>query len=450
MSFDVVDLAGLPRAGRFKRHYAATLAATVARFLGCAVEVSDRPLRALRRRHGLDLASDPRRQVYALRGGAAAVVARVRGGEGPEGRCALVLGGREFGHLTPVLQALGVALTRALSRGYAARFDVSPDAFGDGLIRNAIAMHYARRRYDYRHVAHLLDLFGKLAGATFEGEHFTSGLILTWAAQGYAGAARDAAFLPLRRARRLGPGAEIDKRFWYLADGQGAFFLCERALRVAGLVVLAAQQRGLHSFVDDYSLRRTLRAGDVAFRVSGPAEFAVTGADGFDFTYKESAWRLRDLPGFAALARARLPGADAALADALLSYALALARRRSSALIWVPDDRRPLRRYLLSGTHHRLTAGAAGGGRRLSLLEPAHAPAVLRLLTSDGVTVVAPGGAILSYGGIVDSGQVAPDGVTGTGEAVAALLGAHGLAVKVSQDGNVAVHHGSPAGPLLL
>ncbi len=75
---------------------------------------------------------------------------------------------------------------------------------------------------------------------------------------------------------------------------------------------------------------------------------------------------------------------------------------------------------------------------------------MLRLLTSDGVAVVAPGGAILSYGGIVDIGQVDPAGVTGTGEAVAALLGRHGLAVKVSQDGTVAVHHGGVAGPLLL
>lgn len=453
MAEDLVDLAALPRAGRFRRHHAGILRATVARFLGCAVVVSDRPVAALRRRHGLDLLADPRRQVYALGGGAAAVVARVRGADGPEGRCALVLGGRDFGHLTPVLQALGAALTRALSRGYAARFDVSPDTFGDGLIRTAIAMHYARRRYDYRHVAHLLDLFGKLAGATFEGRPFTTGLILTWAARGYAnhtGLARDAEFLPLREARRLGPGAEPDKRFWYLVDGQAAFFLSERALRVAGLVVLAARQRALHDFVEDYALGRTLRDGDVVFRVTGPAEIAVTGADGLDFTYKESAWRLRDLPGFAAAVRARLPRADAALAPALLAYALALARRRASALVWVPDSRAPLRRYLLPGTRHRLTARVAGGGRRLTILEPAHAPAVLRLLTSDGVTVLAPSGAILYYGAIVDSGRVAPAGVTGTGEAVAALLGGHRLAVKVSQDGTIVVHHGAPAGPLLL
>ena len=209
---------------------------------------------------------------------------------------------------------------------------------------------------------------------------------------------------------------------------------------MAGLVIVAPRQRGLHSFVEDYTLGRTIRDGDVIFRVSGPAEYAVTGADGLDFTYKERAWRLRDRPGFAAAARARAPAAAAALAPALLSYALALARRRSSALVWVPNDRRALRRYLLPGTRHRLTAGAAGGGRRLSLLEPDHAPAALRLLTSDGVTVVAPGGAILAYGGIVDSGQVAPDGVSGTGEAVAELLGHHGLALKVSQDGTVAVH----------
>jgi hypothetical protein len=364
-----------------------------------------------------------------------------------------VLRGRAFGHLTPVLQALGAALTRALSRGYAARFDVSPDAFGDGLVRNAIAMHYARRRYDYRHVAHLLDLFGKLAGATFEGQPFTTGLILTWAAYGYAGeaaAAREAEYFPLRQVRQLGPGTEHDKRFWYLADGQGAFFLCERALRVAGLVILVARQRGLHSFVADYGLGRTLRNGDVAFRVTGPAEFAVTGADGLDFTYKESAWRLRDLPGFTAVVRAHIPAAHPSLASALLSYALALARRRSSALIWVPDSRRALRRSLLAGTRHQLTARVAGTGRRLSLLEPDHAAVVLRLLTSDGVTVVAPGGAIFSYGGIVDIGQIDPDGVTGTGEAVAELLGRHGLAVKVSQDGAVAVHHGGVAGPLLL
>ena len=38
---------------------------------------------------------------------------------------------------------------------------------------------------------------------------------------------------------------------------------------------------------------------------------------------------------------------------------------------------------------------------------------------------------------IVDIGQVDPDGVTGTGAAVAELLGRSGLAVKVSQDGTV-------------
>ena len=92
MAGDLVDLAALPRAGRFKRHHTGILRATVPRFLGCAVEVSDRPIAALRRRFGIALAANPRHQVYAL-GGGTAMVARVRMEEGPEGRCALVLAG---------------------------------------------------------------------------------------------------------------------------------------------------------------------------------------------------------------------------------------------------------------------------------------------------------------------------------------------------------------------
>ena len=56
-----------------------------------------------------------------------------------------------------------------------------------------------------------------------------------------------------------------------------------------------------------------------------------------------------------------------------------------------------------------------------------------RILSSDGVTVIANDGKILSHGAIVNLGEVVAKGQVGTGESAAKLLSQNGISIKISQ-----------------
>lgn len=433
----MLDFEQLSGATSFKLLAQPFLVTATEQFFGCKVSYSAAPLKWVHKELGIDLTLNPRRGVYQLSDSSALLLGRVLDKRNVIAAFSLRITNAHLTGLTYLLNVYEAALALSLSRSYRFGFRDRPQQFAEDLLELAVAKYFSKGYYDYRKFLFLIDLFHKLSTSTFEGRHFTSGLILTRSHYAFAEKAdhsRAGRLFALHSGKQLAPTRDIEKRFWYLADGQTSYYLCDRLLRVNELFVLWNPRQSLASFVDDYSLADTVRGGDALFRVVSQSELSITGSGGIDFNYKEGRWHVRNFGQIATSVREFL-GVDAAFVQALLYFVFYLSRRRLSSILWVPADPNRLDELLL--TRNQLAA------EPLSILDERHTQTLLRVLSSDGASVIGTDGSLISFGSIVDIAKVKIAGVKGTGESVAALLAQNGLSVKISQDGSVKLYLGS-------
>lgn len=440
----MINFKDLPGCREFEFHALPYLRTSVARFFGGDVKYDARPLEAIRHQHDIDIAETPRRGVYILKDGQCAVMlGRVLQGREVVAAFALQLTGASLSGLEKLLNDFESALAFTLTRSAPMKFSGKPHQFGDELVELAISKFFSKGYYDHRKVQLLIDLFHGLANARFEGRNFTTGLVLTRSHYAYAeksGHSREGKLFPLVEGRQLSPAAGVEKRFWYLADGQTSFFVANPALEISNLFLAKSTRQSLTAFVDDYTLSKIIKGGDVLLRVTSQSEFSVTGSSGIEFGFREGGWRVKNLGQLASLICDTLQVKDD-FVQALLFYVFYLSRRRLSSILWVPMDVERVDQVLLS--RNRLTR------QPLSILDESHTQSLLRLLTSDGAAVFARDGSVLSYGSVVDISKVQINGLKGTGESVAGLLGSNGLAVKISQDGTIKLYAGG-RNPMLI
>ena len=306
---------------------------------------------------------------------------------------------------------------------------------GDGLIELTVAKYLAGDAPTEAAVLLLLELFAKLRSATFEGESFTTGLVFVDSPEVVA-ARTDGAVSPLTHPVDLYHARGIDKRFWYMVDGRGTYYLCDHGLRIAHAF---AVPHGTGS--TRHWLEQTLGAGSALFRVTSRSEFSVSTPDGLDFSYHNDTWRLRDYRAIYGAVLNRIPVSRDVL-DALLPFVLKLSTRHLSALVWLPDDG-ALDEVYCKTKNSLLT-------EPVSLFDARRRSFLLRQLASDGATIIDTSGDVLHYGCIVDTGREAVSGVYGTGELTARHLSRHGVAIKVSRDGQVQIYTDPDAPALLL
>ncbi len=316
--------------------------------------------------------------------------------------------------------AMRVGIAESRRRG----FTDATRTLGDGLIGLAVAGYLAEDAAGEAAVLHLLDLFGKLRSATFEGEPFTTGLLFVHSTRAYA--EREPTLTPLTRPLALYDAHDIDKRFWFMVDGRGTYYACDRTLRVSHALAVPPGSGAARQWME-----HRLGAGEALFRVTSRSEFCVSTPDGLDFSYHNDTWRLRDYRAIYGAVIGRL-GCSRAFLDALLPFVLKLSNRHMSALVWIPVEGGVEHVHLK--TQNRLLT------EPLSLFDASRRSFLTRQLTSDGATVIDSTGAVLGYGCIIDNGREAVQGVYGTGELTARHLSRHGVAIKVSRDGQVQIY----------
>ncbi|MEP0545487.1 MAG: hypothetical protein ABJF88_00995 [Rhodothermales bacterium] len=317
-------------------------------------------------------------------------------------------------------EAMRVGVAESRRRG----FTDATRTLGDGLIGLAVAGYLAEDAYAEAAVLYLLDLFGKLRSATFEGEPFTTGLLFVGSSGAHA--EREPTATPLTRPLALYDAQGIDKRFWFMVDGRGTYYVCDRSLRVSHAFAVPPGSGAARQW-----LEHRLSAGEALFRVTSRSEFCVSTPDGLDFSYHNDTWRLRDYRAIYGAVIGRL-GCSRTFLDALLPFVLKLSNRHLSALVWIPAEG-GLERVHLKTRNRLLT-------EPVSLFDAARRSFLTRQLTSDGATIIATTGDVLGYGCIVDTGREAIQGVYGTGELTARHLSRFGVAIKVSRDGQVQIY----------
>ena len=306
---------------------------------------------------------------------------------------------------------------------------------GDGLVGLTVAKYLAEDAPTEAAVLHLLDLFAKLRSATFEGEPFTTGLLFVPSAE-TAAARSDGVICPLTHPSVLYHAHGLDKRFWFMVDGRGTFYVCDRALRVGHAYAVPAGSGSPRQW-----LEHTLGAGSALFRVTSRSEFCVSTPDGLDFSYHNDTWRLRDFRAIYGAVMSRIACSREVL-DALLPFVLRLSNRHTSALVWLPAEG-GVEQVHLKAKNRLLT-------EPLSLFDARRKSFLMRQLASDGATIIDPSGEVLHYGCIVDTGRESVQGVYGTGELTARHLSRHGVAIKISRDGQVQIYTDPDAPALLL
>ncbi|MCG3826841.1 hypothetical protein [Photobacterium damselae] len=186
------------------------------------------------------------------------------------------------------------------------------------------------------------------------------------------------------------------------------------------------------SYIDSYTFSKILKGSDILFRVVGAGEVLILGTSGLEVLYKEGTWRARSLSDFQCLIEkyALLPSN---VAEATMSIILKISQVRRSAIIWIPSNRNELDGILINQNQAFRTP--------MSVLNTNHHSTIMRASTSDGATVINQRGEIEQYGCLVDMSKLEVVGISGAGEAVGQMLGKNGVAVKISQDGNIKVFY---------
>lgn len=440
----MIDFKKFPGSKEFEVLALPYLRGAVERFLGGKVKYEASPTEAIKTKHTIDITENPRRGVYILDDSSAIVLGRVLDERDVKAAFALHITESSFKGLEKLLNDFEAALAITLSRSSKTKFGAKPHQFGDELIELAISKYFSKGYYDHRSFQYLIDIFHNLANTQFEGRNFTTGLIITRSHYAFAEKGehtRQGTLFPLLENRKLAPNNAIEKRFWYLADGQTSYYICNPKLEIGNLFVSRDSRQTLKSFVDDYSLAKTVRGGDALFRVTSQSEFSIMASGGIEFSHKEGRWRVRNLNQIAEIIRNYL-GVDETFVQSFLYYVFYLSRRRLSSILWVPKNLSDIDDLVLS--KNQLTKCP------FSILEETHTQSLLRLLSSDGATVIDLNGKLISFGSVIDISKISITGVKGTGESVSALLANNGLSVKVSQDGTIKLFPGSNRPALVI
>ena len=409
------------------------LLASVEQLFDCKVEYCNKPINRINKIYNIDLLQNPKRGTYIHSSSEVTILGRVLEDKQSKYAMSLTMKNGDFSSIDRLLNVFEAALSLTLSRSHKFGFSDRPSQFGQELIELFISKYYSKGFFDHRRFLLLIELFKKLSTTTFEGRNFTTGLILTKSHYAYAQKKdnhREGKLYELKSPVALDQVNMLNKRLWYLADGQSSYFVCNKQLEMRNCFVLDNASLDLNEFKAHHVLNNTLKGGDVLLRVTSENELSIVGSSGKEFNYKENRWRLRDIDQISSLIMEVLSVSEE-FVQSFLFYVLYLSKRRFSSILWVPKNTDDLNSFLIS--KNDLTKD------RFSILDDRYKSSLLRLFSSDGASIINTQGEVLSYGSVIDISKASINGVKGTGESVSGLLGKNGLAVKISQDGKISM-----------
>ncbi|HBC3912522.1 hypothetical protein ACXIUY_23565 [Vibrio parahaemolyticus] len=412
----------------------------VSRFFNCDVKFIAEPLNFAIKTYSIDLTITPRRGFYLIDDNTAFILGRVIESRQTVVCFALELTNGNFSSLSPFLQTFEGVLSHLTTYGFKTQYTQGAKEFGESMIVETIGKHFGKGRFGYQNIVKLSEIFQRLSNSKFEGEAFSTGLIVSRASSAYSSERDDkrsgGSVLKLTQPIEVSLDFSVDKRFWYLVDGKTSFFLCranrKKKPEIVDTYFLSAEYNHGDSYIDSYTFSQTLKGSDILLRVVGPGEVSILGATGLEVLYKEGGWRVRSLSDFQNLIR-KYANTASEVAEAIVSIVLKVSQVRKSAIIWMPTKQSEQNDILLSKNQAYTSC--------MTVLNPDHHSTIIRAITSDGATVINATGEVEHYGCLVDMSKIEAIGISGAGEAVGQVLGKNGIAVKVSQDGDIKVYY---------
>jgi hypothetical protein len=344
-----------------------------------------------------------------------------------------------------LLTAFAMLYSGFRQEGYAAQFRTA-------LLASIMDITVARSlRGDHRKgfwpIQQLIQLFKNLSYQRYEGTPATTGIIVHRTTPADVKALigqRNHDLLLLPSPQAITPGFFDNPMTYRYIDGTNLFYLANIQMQVSGIVRVAGT--ALLNEVE----RQTQRELFSLIRRGGAGAFAVTVNEASDIealisparilVRRKGVWSIFDPDIYRTFLGDSI---DAAAADDLIWTLYALSKMRHGTVVMIHG-----------GTARTLAAlkkGSVGGDdpvgrvlieqvkkRRVSELK--QAGTLLRILSSDGMTIFNRQGRLLDTGFIIDTSH-AREMVTGGGRTTAACAASHfGKVIKVSQDGPIELY----------
>lgn len=284
----------------------------------------------------------------------------------------------------------------------------------------------------------VLNRFRDLRATTFEGDYFSTGLIITRNITDYKTKDnRNGFFAKLSNELTRKVYDHLDYRFWYLVDGKQSFYVADnKSFNIENVFI----SNGEDDYVNNLLLNKTLYGHDVLLRVSDGRELSVINSKGLEFIHQENKWRLRDYNAIKRFIQKYFK-IDESLFDSLIKHVVYCSKSGVSSIIWLPEKEKRVADYVMGNTLHKFISEKPS---QLNIKNDSSQSVIMRMLASDGATVISKTGKILYFGCIADLSKhplsiKEKRIVKGSGESAASILAQNGLAIKISQDGPIKI-----------
>lgn len=333
------------------------------------------------------------------------------------------------GFLTRITEAISEQVTACFLREFKGGDWLFGDTFAQRLIANCIA----RNGYKEINFAHLIEKMEQLSVATFEGEYFTTGTIVTRKAHHYK-----------KNKFRYGKARHIDhldKRDWFLADGKSSFFLIDPNTNVNSIFAVEKTNKAnyIENYFKNYYLSETINESDFIVRTVGPNEISVSDVYEKEFVKVENVWRFRYKKNFVEFLQDKLD-LNYEVSNAIIYYSLKCSRNHISSIIWIPKNTEKKDIEELT-TDNRIRIW----NKKLNILVESNEALIDKVLASDGAIVIENNGDVMyeSVFSKVEKIKSSSGVLVGSGETATKNLAQNGVAIKVSQDGTIKVFSGN-------
>lgn len=336
---------------------------------------------------------------------------------------------KKYFRLNSFLSKLSEAVSDQITFCYLQEFKGGDWLFGENFARIIVSNCISTRNYDGIKFAHLIEKMEQLAASTFEGNFFSTGVIVCADGSKYR-----ENYFEFKTNRNLD---SLDKREWFLANGQESFFLLDSNTNSGGIYrkSMSSSADYIERYFEDYYLSNDLVSPDFIVRTIGPNEISVSDSDGKEFVKVENVWKYRHYKNITQFLVEKLH-IEYMVGYAILYYVLKCSRNHISSIIWIPNDCGEEAISDLT-TPNRVRIWK----NQLSILNESHQVLVDKILASDGAIVIEKDGKILYESVFADMSKANTSDakLTGSGETAAGFLATNGVAIKISQDGMIKV-----------
>lgn len=310
--------------------------------------------------------------------------------------------------------------------------------YDENFFKSFIAKRLSSEKNSMTKILFVIDYFDKLRTTSFEGEYFTTAMILSskLTIENYKKLYSEYGDEILTGiSRYVSLYDRIDRRFWYLIDGKNSFYVCNESLNISRVLTLDDSRSS--SFINNHMLSDNLNENEILFRINNEKEYSVI-SNKQEFTYIENKWKYRNYSYIETIFRKHTTLNNSCITS-LLFFVFYCSRNSISTILWLPRDMNDVDSKTNSESllKSKNTFFTPKSNTQIRIDNKKYSSTIMRIISSDGVTVFDNQGILRYYGCVVNIKSANIVGVVGTGETATKILSKNGVAIKISQDSTI-------------